>query len=346
MLPRPLDDDETHPWQVLHPPVQCHDSGWLEVGDGHEIYWESCGHPGAPVALFLHGGPGAGCTADDRRWFDAQRWRVVLFDQRGAGRSRVLGGADPLHANTTPHLLADIEALRQHLGVGRWLLFGGSWGATLALAYAEAHPQRVSGLVLRGVFLATQAERCWLYGRQGAARAHPAAWQRLWEGAGAPDGPRLRDAMHERLQDPAHAGTAAAAWWRWEQDLMAIETSDPTPHRVPDDAARLLSAARIGVHYARHGWFLREGQLLDGAGRLRGLPGIIVQGLRDLVTPAPFARALARAWPDARLCEVAAAGHASSHPAIARKLIAATAEMAAPEETPDDRPHPRRSAHA
>ena len=157
-----MDMPLTHAWQSLYPPRQCHAQGWLDVGAGHELYWEECGNPVGPAALFLHGGPGAGCTPDDRRWFDPLRWRIVLFDQRGAGRSRA---TDRLAANTTEHLVQDIESLRRHLQIERWLLFGGSWGATLALAYAQRHAERVSALVLRGVFTATAQELRWLHSR-------------------------------------------------------------------------------------------------------------------------------------------------------------------------------------
>ena len=325
-----MGDTPTHAWQLLHPPLACHDSGWLEVGEGHAIYWECSGHPSAPAALFLHGGPGAASRPEDRRWFDPQRWRIVLFDQRGCGRARA---ADPLHANTTPHLVADIEALRLHLGTPSWLLFGGSWGATLALAYAQQHPQRVRGLVLRGVFTATRAEAAWLYGPHGAARHHPAAWQRLLQSALSRSGDDLLDAMQARLEGTAEeAQVAAQAWWRWEQDLMAAESTLVAP-LPPCADSQALAYARIGVHYARHHWFIEEGQLLAGAARLRGLPGSVVQGLRDLVTPPPAARALQQAWPDAQWHEVRAAGHAASHPFITRQLIAATDAMAAATET-------------
>lgn len=309
-----------HAWQLLHPPLQCHRQGWLDVADGHQIYFEESGHPGAPAALFIHGGPGAGCTPHDRRWFNPQRWRIVLFDQRGAGRSRAVAA---LHANTTAHLVGDIEKLRQHLNVSQWLLFGGSWGATLALAYAQAHPQRVQGLVLRGVFMATRAEAGWLYGRRGAAACHPAAWQRLCAAAGVENGMALLDAMHQRLlAGDAQSISAAQAWWRWEQDLMDAETTGPrAPQQLPADNAALLGAARIGVHYARHAWFLSEGQLLAHAQRLQGLPGVIVQGTRDLVTPLATAQALHGAWRGASWHAVAAAGHASSHPGVARLLV-------------------------
>ena len=285
----------THAWQVMHPPRQPWDRGWLDVGDGHEIGFEQCGHPGAPVALVLHGGPGAGSTPDDRRWFDPRHWRVVLADQRGCGRSRA---TDPLHANTTAHLVADLEGLRRHLRVERWLLLGGSWGSTLALAYAQVHPQHVTGLVLRGVFLGTVAEGRALFGS-------------------------LADDLHGALQhDDAAAHDAAQAWWQCEQDRMAHE--GPPGHLAPDrtpDSAALLRAARIGVHFARAHWFLRDGELLQGAHRLLGLPGVILQGLVDRVTPPVAARALYTAWPTARLTEVPGAGHAAQHPALAAALV-------------------------
>ncbi len=318
----------THAWQVMHPPHQPWDQGWLDVGDGHGVFWEQSGHPGAPPALFLHGGPGAGCTAHDRRWFHPQRWRTVLFDQRGCGRSRA---AEPLHANTTAHLLADIEALRQHLGLQDWLLFGGSWGATLALAYAQAHPQRVRGLVLRGVFLGTPAESRWLYGEHGAARHRPAAWQRLLDAAQAAPGQPLLDALHERLQaDGAAAHAAAHAWANWELALMDGEAPAGCALPQPADNAQVPQAARIGVHYARAGWFLDDGALLAQAHRLRALPGTLVQGGLDLVTPPAAARALHAAWSGSRLQELATAGHASTHPAMAACLVAATQALADP----------------
>ena len=341
-----MDTTPSHAWQVLFPPLQAFDQGWLDVGDGHQVHWSMAGHPGAPVALFVHGGPGAGCTPDDRRWFDPQRWRVVLMDQRGCGLSRA---QDLLHANTTAHLVADIESLRQHLGVQRWLLFGGSWGATLALAYAQAHPQHVSALVLRGIFSATKAEGCWLYGPRGAALRHPAAWQRLCAAAGVQPGQRLLDALHDRLQDEGPEAIAADhAWWHWEQDLMDAETTAPAaPRHVLDDPTA-LAQARIGVHYARAGWFMREGQLLAHSLRLQGIPGAIVQGTRDLVTPPAAARALHAAWPRAQWHAVPAAGHASTHPGMARQLITATEAFAQNSAGPtrQETPHDRHAQHA
>jgi proline iminopeptidase len=336
-----MDSPPSHAWQVLFPPLQAFDGGWLDVGEGHAVHWNMAGHPNAPVALFLHGGPGAGCAPDDRRWFDPQRWRVVLMDQRGCGLSRA---PDLRHANTTAHLVADIDRLRLHLGVQRWLLFGGSWGATLALAYAQAHPQHVSALVLRGIFTATRAESCWLYGPRGAALRHPAAWQRLCAAAGVQPGQRLLDAVHDQLQTgSAEAIAAAHAWWHWEHDLMDAETTAPAAPRKPLDDRAALARARIGVHYARAGWFVQEGQLLAHSFRLQGIPGAIVQGTRDLVTPPAAARALHAAWPQAQWHGVPAAGHASTHPGMARQLISATEAFAqnnagiTPQETCDER---------
>jgi proline iminopeptidase len=316
----------------MYPPLQCHAQGWLEVGEGHEIYWEVCGNPVGVPALFVHGGPGAGCGADDRRWFDPRHYRIVLLDQRGAGRSRPQG---ELGANTTDHLLRDMEALRTHLAIGRWLLFGGSWGATLSLAYAQRHPERVAGLVLRGVFTATRAERRWLYSGQGAALAHPHAWRRLTAGIPECQAGDPLDTLAAGLHcaDVAAQQAAAGAWLQWEQDLMDLEASEPPPgvrdpaRQPAREGVSTVAAARIGVHFAQHAFFLGEGELLRGAARLRGLRGLIVQGGRDLVTPPAAAQALHAAWPGSRLVQIDEAGHASTHPSIAQHLIAATDEF-------------------
>jgi proline iminopeptidase len=335
----------SHAWQWMYPPVQCHAQGWLDVGDGHEIYWEVCGNPMGVPALFVHGGPGAGCAPDDRRWFDPRRYRIVLFDQRGTGRSRPSG---ELRANTTAHLVRDIETLRRHLQIDRWLLFGGSWGATLSLAYAQQYAQRVRALVLRGAFTATARERHWLYAPKGAALVYPAAWQRLTATLAPSQGD---DDPLEALAACLHGGDAAIeqataqAWLQWEQDLMDLERTDAPPHaraphaRAPQQrplsGAVALAAARIGVDFARHDFFLRESELLQDAARLRDLPGVIVQGQRDLVTPPAAAEALHRAWPHARLVRVSSAGHASTHGEMARRLIEATDEFSM--ETKDER---------
>ncbi len=318
-----MDTRPSHPWQVVYPPLQAHGRGWLDVGDGHAIYWEECGHPLGRPALVVHGGPGAGCSEDDRRWFDPRRWRIVLFDQRGAGRSRPLGG---LAANDTAHLLDDIEALRRHLRIDRWLLFGGSWGSTLALAYAQRQPQRLQALILRGVFTASERERQWLYSPSGAAKTRPAAWQRFVAASSTVPGTEsVLDAYAAQLRygddDTAHA--AARAWAGWEQALMDAEPGSDHRH-----AASMLAMARIGVHYARHDFHLDGVDLLAGAASLHAVPGVIIQGLDDLVTPPAAALALHHAWPGSQLECIEGAGHASSEPRIAQALVAATDHFA------------------
>lgn len=319
-----------HAWQWMYPPRQCYAHGWLQVGEGHAIYWEVCGNPLGAPALFVHGGPGVGCRPDDRRWFDPAHYRIVLFDQRGSGRSRPQG---ELRANTTTHSVGDMEVLRRFLGIDRWLLFGGSWGTTLSLAYAQRHPERVVGLVLRGVFTATLEERRWLYTAHGAALLYPAAWGRLTSTIPVSQGTDPIEAAIASLHcgDPPVEQAAAQAWLQWEQDLMDFELNEPSQQprglavqRLPVEGPAALAAARIGAHFAQHSFFLRESQLLRQAARLQGLPAVIVQGDRDRVTPPAAAAALHRAWPGSRLLQLEAAGHASSHGAMAQQLIAAT----------------------
>ena len=317
-----------HAWQAMYPPLQCHAQGWLDVGNGHRVYWEECGNPLGRPALFVHGGPGAGCTTQDRRWFNPQHTRIVLFDQRGCGRSRPLGATDD---NTTAHLLRDMEMLREHLHIARWLLFGGSWGATLALVYAQRHADRVQALVLRGVFLGSAAEREWLYGAHGVGEMHRAAWRRFSQAVPRAPSTALLDGFAAQL----HSGNAAAehaaahAWMQWEQDLMALEMDgDEGTVDVAAVSEEALAAARIGVHYARHAYFLREGQLLQGAPSLRDISAIVVQGQCDLITAPHIARALQAAWPAAQWHFIANAGHSSTHPAMAQRLVAATDHFA------------------
>jgi proline iminopeptidase len=302
----------------LYPPIEPHDSGCMDVDDGHRIYWETCGNPLGQPALFLHSGPGGGCSANHRRLFDPDRYRIILFDQRGCGRS--LPHAC-IAANTTAHLVSDMETLRQALGIDRWLLLGGSWGATLALAYAQAHPQRVSAMVLRGVFTARRSELRWLY-REGASCLYPEAWERFV--APIPERKRgdLVAAYHRRLTcgDAAAELAAAHAWCAWEDALMTLL---PASSSVTDEQP-LLALARIEAHYFVNGAFLEEGQLIANAHRLRDIPGVIVQGRHDAVTPLATAWDLHKAWPRAQLHIVPDAGHASSEPGILRRLIAAT----------------------
>lgn len=310
----------------FYPSLEPFDSGSLDVGDGQLVYWEQCGRPDGKPVVFLHGGPGGGCTPEHRRLFDPSAYRIVLLDQRGCGRSTPHAaepGAD-LSTNTTWHLVADIEALRTHLGIDRWQVFGGSWGSTLALAYAETHPKRVTELVLRGIFTFRRRELDWYYGG-GAGFLFPDRWAEFL----APVDPAQRDdlvrAYHHLLNDPDPAvhGPAGVAWSTWEASTVRLL---PDPELVasfarPDYA---LAFARIENHYFRHGGWFAEGQLLDGAGALGDIPGVIIQGRYDVCTPATSAWELHRAWPGSELVIVPDAGHAFNEPGILHHLIEAT----------------------
>jgi proline iminopeptidase len=308
--------------RTRYPAIEPYDSGFLDVGDGHSLYWEACGNPQGRPALFLHGGPGGGCSHHDRRLCDPRRYRILLLDQRGAGRSRPLGG---LVGNTTAHLVLDIERLRTALGIDRWLLLGGSWGATLALAYAERHAEHVAALVLRGVFAAREQEWAWIYGG-AAGRLLPKAWSRF--ARGLPDGEVLNDCLRQLTSGDAATETAAAErWCAWEDALIdGIDAAEPPPARP---APARWALARIEAHYAAHRGFLREGELLRSAARLARVPGVIVQGSLDLVTPPATARALAASWPAGRLQQIPQAGHASGEAGICDALVRATDRFAA-----------------
>ncbi|MFE1808967.1 prolyl aminopeptidase [Streptomyces sp. NPDC059533] len=295
-----------------YPPVEPYEQGMLDVGDGNLVYWEVCGNPEGKPALVVHGGPGSGCGTGARRYFDPDRYRVVLFDQRGCGRSTP-HASEPttdMRHNTTGHLIADMERLRNHLGVDRWLLHGGSWGSTLILAYAEAHPERVSEIVIAAVTTTRRSEIDWLY--RGAGRFFPEQWERFLEGA---DGtPRDGDivAAYARLMedpDPSVREKATADWCAWEDAVLSGETNgaaNPYGDRPP--AAR-LALVRICSHYFSHGAWLEEGVLLRDAHRLAGIPGVLIHGRLDLAGPLDTAWELARAWPDAELTIVDSAGH-------------------------------------
>jgi proline iminopeptidase len=296
-----------------YPPLDPYDSGLLDVGDGQQLYWEACGNPHGKPALALHGGPGGGCSEGMRRMFDPARYRAVLFDQRNCGRS-LPHAADPgtdLTANTTEHLIADIERLREHLGIERWLVWGGSWGVTLALAYAERFPHRVSELVLVAVTNTTKREIDWLYG--GLGRFFPAEWQRYRDHVAAPEtatGTELAQAYDAVLQgaDVAARVAAAAEWCAWEDAVVALDEGARAPK---DDRRRDVAFARLCAHYfSRHG-FLDDGELVRNAHRLAGIPGVLVHGRLDLTAPLETAWRMAQAWPDAQLHVVGSAGHAS-----------------------------------
>ncbi|THA86321.1 prolyl aminopeptidase [Streptomyces sp. A0592] len=309
----------------LYPPVEPYEKGMLDVGDGNLVYWEVCGNPVGKPALVVHGGPGSGCGTGVRRYFDPDRYRIVLFDQRGCGRSTPHASeptADMRH-NTTRHLIADMERLRGHLGIDRWLLHGGSWGSTLILAYAETYPERVSEIVMAAVTTTRRSEIDWLY--RGAGRFFPEQWERFLEGAGGT--PRDGDvvAAYARLMehpDPAVREKATADWCAWEDAVLSGETngaSNPYGDRPP--AAR-LALVRICSYYFSHGAWLEEGALLRDAHRLAGIPGVLVHGRLDLAGPLDTAWELARAWPDAELTVVGDAGHLGSDTTRAHVLRA------------------------
>lgn len=296
--------------------VEPYDDGMLDVGEGNLVYWEQCGNPGGKPALVVHGGPGSGCTPGQRGYFDPQRYRTVLFDQRNCGRS-LPHASDPateLAHNTTDHLVADMERLRRHLGIERWLLMGGSWGSTLILAYAQRHPERVTEIVINGVTTSRRAEIDWLY--RGVGRFFPAEWERFREGAGGPQvAPQDVVPAYAALAghpDAAVRERATADWCTWEDAVLSLEPSGgPRPYSDRPSAAR-LAMVRIASHYFAHGAWLAEGALIDGAARLAGIPGALFHGRLDLSSPVDTAHHLVRGWPDARLTVVDDSGHKGS----------------------------------
>lgn len=307
--------------RILYPPIEPYASGHLDVGDGHHVYWERCGTPGAKPAVFLHGGPGGGFSPDHRRLFDPARYDLLLFDQRGCGRSTPHASLD---ANSTWHLVADIERLRAMVGVDRWLVFGGSWGSTLALAYAQTHPARVSELVLRGIFTIRQAEIDWYY-QEGASRIYPDKWERFI--APVPEDERGDIvAAYRRLltgDDPATRLAAARAWSVWEGETVRL-LPDPTLSAAHDADDFALAFARIENHYFVHRGWLDEGQLIANAALLADIPGVIIHGRYDMACPAETAWALHKAWPQAHFELIEGAGHAYNEPGILDALIRAT----------------------
>ncbi len=297
----------------------------LDVGDGHTVYMEQCGRPDGLPVVVLHGGPGGGCSPAMRRYFDPEVFRIVLFDQRGCGRSRPHAS---VQANTTWHLVADIEAIRQTLHIDKWVVFGGSWGATLSLIYAETHPERVRHLVLRGVFLMSRAELDWFYGG-GAGQFWPDLWARFVDLV--PEGERgdLIAAYHKRLfSGEAMVETRfARAWAAWENALASIG-SDGRVGAGPTEYARAF--ARLENHYFSNAGFLEtDGQILRDVGRIADIPGDIVQGRFDMICPPKSAHMLHEAWPSSSLTIVPRAGHALSEPGISRELLRATDAIAA-----------------
>ncbi len=307
----------------LFPPIDPSRHGILARGDLHRIYWEECGNPNGIPVLFLHGGPGAGASPTHRRFFDPDAYRIILFDQRGCGRSRPVA---EIRENSTQDLIGDIEALRAELGVNRWLVFGGSWGSTLALAYGQAHPDHCLGFVLRGIFLGRRSEVAWFL--TGVREIFPDVWHDFISalppserGSYTPEG--LLAAYYRRLTDPdpvVHLPAAHA----WSQFETRVSTLLPAADLPQEPNAATLAISRLEAHYFTHDVFLQEGQLLAQVGRLRRLPCTIVQGRYDIVCPAVSAYDLKQAWPEADLVMVPDAGHAALEPGIRAALVRAT----------------------
>jgi proline iminopeptidase len=309
---------------VPFPPIEPYQTGMLDTGDGNLIYWETCGNPDGMPALIVHGGPGSGCTTSVRSAFDPERYRIILFDQRNCGRSRPHAGdpAADMSRNTTGHLIGDMEQLREHLGVDRWLLRGGSWGVTLSLAYAERHPERVSGMLLVSVTSTRRSEVDWLY--RGAGRIFPEAWARFRDFAGATDyrlptdtEPPIEGLLMAYSQmmenpDPSIREQAAAEWVAWEDAVVSMEhQGTPGLYSNRRDATR-IAFVRICAHYFAHGAFLDEGVLIRDAHTLADIPGILIHGRTDLGGPVITAWELARAWPRAELTVINDSGHTGS----------------------------------
>ena len=312
--------------RTLYPEIEPYASGMLDVGDGHMLYWERCGTPGAKPVVFLHGGPGAGAGPAHRRQFDPAKYDILLFDQRGCGRSTPHASLD---ANTTWHLVADIERLRAMVGVDKWMVFGGSWGSTLSLAYAQTHPDRVTELVLRGIFLFDQYELDWLYRDGGAAALYPDKWEEFLAPIAEDDRRNLIVAYHKLLtgDDQDVQLRAAQAWSKWEGETVTLL---PHPEVIADfsEPAKAIAIARIENHYMINKGWLEEGQLLRGAEKLRGIPGVIVQGRHDCCTPPKAAWALHKAWPEAELNIIPDGGHLFNEPGVLDGLIRATDKFA------------------
>ncbi|MCX4247267.1 prolyl aminopeptidase [Paraliomyxa miuraensis] len=306
----------------LYPEIEPYDSGKLRVSELHELYYEQCGNPDGKPVVFLHGGPGGGIEPRHRRFFDPEAYRIVLFDQRGCGRSTPYAS---LVDNTTWHLVDDIEALREHLGIERWQVFGGSWGSTLALAYAQRHRERVTEMVLRGIFTFAPDEGAWFYGG-GTTALFPDAWEGFVHAIPEAERDDLVGAYYRRLtgDDPGVRRAAARAWSEWECRVATLLPDEGLVAHC-EDASFTLAFARIECHYfVNEGFFDPPTQLLDGMEALLGIPVVIVHGRYDVICPPRNAWRLHRAWPGSQLCLVEDAGHSANEPGITAALVAAT----------------------
>jgi len=306
------------PAKDLFPEIEPYETGYLALDDMHQMYFEQCGNPKGVPVVFLHGGPGAGANATHRRFFDPGHYRIIIFDQRGSGRSKPLG---EIRENTTPHLIEDLERLRRHLGIDRWFVFGGSWGSTLAIAYAEHHPECVRGLALRGIFLCRKSEIDWfLYGLIELA---PEAWRKFAEFIPEAERSDLLGAYMKRLMDPDPSihMPAAKNWSIYEGSCSTLMPSPETVTAFASDTFA-LGLARMEAHYFSNGIFLPEDYLLKNIDRIRRTPAFIVQGRYDLVCPIRSADDLSRAWPEAKYHVVPDAGHSAMEPGIRTALVA------------------------
>jgi proline iminopeptidase len=313
-----------------YPPIEPHEWGMLDVGRENQIYWETCGNPSGKPAVFVHGGPGAGCSPDSRRQFNPDAYRVVLFDQRNCGRSRP-HASDPavaLDDNTTWHLVADMERLREHLGIERWMVYGGSWGSALSLAYAQRHPERVTELVLRGIFTLRPVELRWYY-QEGASLVFPDRWEEFVRPIPEAERHDLMAAYHRRLNhpDPDVRVPAGRAWSQWEAATITLR---PNADLIDDfgKADYAVAFARIENHYFVNGGFFDDEQLIAGVDAIRHIPAVIVQGRYDIATPTLTAWQLHKAWPEAEFFLVDDAGHAYSEPGIRHRLLEVTDRFA------------------
>jgi len=309
---------------TLYPPLHPYRQEKLSVDPLHQLYLEQSGNPDGLPVLLVHGGPGAGCSPELRRFFDPRHYRIILFDQRGAGRSTPHA---ELTDNTTPLLIADMERIRQHLNIDQWVLFGGSWGSTLSLAYAQAYPERTMGLILRGIFLCRQQDLDWLY-RDGANRVFPEYWQDFVTHIPSAERDDLLKAFYLRLigSDEVSRMAAAKAWCLWEGRCSSLHLNPDFQHQF-DDAHTALSMARIETHFFMNQGFMAPNQLLEQAGKLAEIPGTIVHGRYDMVCPLDNALALHALWPQADLKIIRDAGHSSMEAGIVDALVSATREM-------------------
>ena len=310
--------------QPLYPAIKCYNQFYLPVDEQHKLYVEESGSlDGIPV-LFIHGGPGAGCSPEDRRFFDPERYRIIIFDQRGAGRSRPHAS---LLDNTTPDLLADIEKIREHLCIDQWLLFGGSWGSTLSLLYAQQYPKRVLAMVLRGIFLCRQQDLQWFY-QCGASNIYPDYWREFIEPIAMSKRDKLIEAYYAQLTSNNELAkmNAAKHWALWEARCATLRPNAAITEAFSDPHLA-LSLARIEAHYFINNAFIEDNQILNNAHLLKGIPGVIIHGRYDMVCPLDNAWELQQRWPDAELHIIRDAGHASREPSILDALVKATDEM-------------------